>query len=99
VYLDPESNSPGFGGHISYWYFLADVTPFPVPFEELSMVLTSREVEANRRAVAEGKNAPDTYVTALPDSPASQAIIARMGPAVTTQVDLGETPITVFRRR
>ena len=99
VYLDPESNSPGFGGQISYWYFLADVTPFPVPFEELSMVLTAREVEANRRAVAEGEDAPDTYVTALPDSPSSQAIIARMGPVVATRVGLGETPFTVFRRR
>jgi hypothetical protein len=63
------------------------------------MVLTAREVEANRRAVAEGKNAPDPYVTALPDSPASQAIIARMGPVVATRVDLGETPFTVYWRR
>ena len=98
VYLDPESNS-GFGGHIGFWYFLADVRPFPVPFEEHSMAITVRQVEANRRAVTEGEDVPDTYVTALPDSPASQAIVARMGPVVATRVDLGEAPLTVLRRR
>ncbi len=99
VYLDPESSTPTLGGHLGYWYFIADLTPFPVPYEEHSMVLTAREVEANRKAVTEGAKTPDVYVTALPDSPASRAIAARMIPVDEERINLAGMMLTLLRSR
>ncbi len=99
VYLDPESTGPAFGGQLGYWYFIADLTPFPVPYEEQSMAITAREVAANRKAVTEGAKTPDIYVTALPDSPASRAIAARMAPVDEERINLVGTMLTILHSR
>jgi len=98
VYIDAATQL-SLGGHLGYWYFIADVVPFDVPYEEQSLTLTKSEVDQNREVATSAAHPPEVYVTADPGAGESPVIIRNMAPTTRSVVKLGELKLYVFVRR
>lgn len=74
TYLDPAMGETI--GFSNAWYFLADLRPHGVPYEEQSLMISEFEEFANREALV--AHPPEAYVTMNPNSPFSIDVWSRM---------------------
>lgn len=74
TYLDPAMGETV--GFPNAWYFLADIQPHTVPYEEQSLVISESEAFANREALI--AHPPEAYITMDPNSSFSIDVWSRM---------------------
>ena len=79
------------------WYFMADLRPFDLPLEPISMAFDRDEVAANLRALADRRRPLDAVVTADPTSEDGRIAIERLGPNPSiTRLAYAGVPVQVF---
>lgn len=62
TYIDPLI-SPAVGDELGIYYFVADLVPYPVPFDEQTMVITIKEEKSNLKALSDPRNQLCNLVT------------------------------------
>ena len=62
TYLDPII-TPVVGDELGLYYFVADLVPYPVPFDEQTMVITSAEEKKNLKVLSDPNNQLCNLVT------------------------------------
>lgn len=88
TYVDPSLGVVA-GYKTGYWYFVADLTPFPVPYEEDSMVITDTQLSKNLQALSNPDMPMDFLVTLDSSSVESQGVLSRGGFQRVADLPLG----------
>lgn len=76
TYIDPTT-APVIGDELGLWYFIADLKPMPVPYDEQTTAISAFEVQENLEALSNTEYLLCYFVTSSPDSPYASVVRAR----------------------
>jgi hypothetical protein len=96
VYIDPAT-SPFIGDELGLYYFLANLNPYPVPFDEQTLVITESEFNANLAKLRNAKIMLCILVTSNPSSAITTAATANRNLEFFRSVKIGQDTIYALR--
>jgi hypothetical protein len=94
--IDPEM-AYVFGNQLGYLYFIADLKPYEIPYEELSVAFTKSLVEANLKSIFDLDEPLCGLITTKPNAPVSQAALARMGLTEAISLRYHDVDVMAYR--
>jgi hypothetical protein len=94
--VDPEM-AYLFGNQLGYLYFVADLKPFELPYEDLSLAITRHLVQLNLDSVLDLDRPLCGLITTNPDAPFSQAALARMGRTESQAIPYHDRQVVAYR--